>query len=240
MLPFASALLLGFGPIGPVLPRTGRVGGAPVALRLLGQDRVAAFHRLNREGCGISGGLFGLTRGFVAVGRVGADPVMLGPFDRNEDRGGAIGGAVLGGLLGGPFGALWGASLGNSLGAGRREERENEEQLNKMGLDRDTRKLAQQLAGELAEAESGVEVCASAERSQLRFVEQLRASAAELYASAEAKLRAGDEDVCLLPSYVTTLPLRYPHLSSWRTGAQITTCVVEPSPVSLTPLVCPR
>jgi hypothetical protein len=128
------------------------------------------------------------------VGRAAAAPVALGPFGRDEGRNGAIGGAVLGSLIAGPFGALWGASLGNSIGGNQREMRKREEQLALMGLDRETRAIAQRLTDELAEAESGVAICTDAERSQLNFVEQLRASATDYYTEAEARLRAGDED----------------------------------------------
>lgn len=121
-------------------------------------------------------------------------PCALGPIRRDEGRDGAIGGAVLGGLIAGPFGALWGASLGSSIGSNRREQREREEQLTQLGLNRQTRLLAQQLTEQLAEAESGVAICMDAERSQLRLVEQLRARASDIYAAAEKKLRDGDEN----------------------------------------------
>ena len=60
-----------------------------------------------------------------------------------DETKGALGGAVLGGLLAGPFGALWGAQIGGSMGANARVRKEEEEALERMGLDRATMDAAQ-------------------------------------------------------------------------------------------------
>ena len=110
-----------------------------------------------------------------------------------EEGKGAIGGAVLGGLLAGPFGALWGAQIGGAVGANNRANREQTEQLGRMGLSKDIMQLAQQTAEELKQAEESLAIVSGAERSQRNLIASLEESMASAYASAESALRSGDE-----------------------------------------------
>lgn len=118
----------------------------------------------------------------------------VGVHMKNEDTKGAIGGAIVGGLLAGPFGAFWGAQLGSSAGTNARAKREQEEQMDRMGLTKEVLEAAQLVAAELAEAEQSLGLVQEAERSQAALVQRLDETMQDMYASAQKALQADDED----------------------------------------------
>ena len=107
---------------------------------------------------------------------------------------GAIGGAVLGGLLGGPFGALFGAQIGGAFGANAGARKAEMDRLASLGIDKSMLEAASLVAKDLQEAEQSLEIVLTAEKSQQTLIDRLDASMADVYASAEAALRKGDED----------------------------------------------
>jgi len=110
-----------------------------------------------------------------------------------DETKGALGGAVLGGLLAGPFGALWGAQIGGSMGANARVRKEEEDALERMGLDRATMDAAQTCAAELVEAERSLKLVEQAASSQQALLGTLDEAMASAYSAAESALGAGDE-----------------------------------------------
>lgn len=122
-----------------------------------------------------------------ARGGRGGDGGGLGDAAKSP-VGGAVSGAVLGGLIAGPFGAIWGAQIGSSLGAGAQLEREQRDELAKVGLTPELLQEFQELAEDLSEAEGSLNVLREAEDRERERVDRGRQLTQDLYAEAEAAM----------------------------------------------------
>eukprot|EP00563_Minutocellus_polymorphus_P005664 CAMPEP_0181036872 /NCGR_PEP_ID=MMETSP1070-20121207/9100_1 /TAXON_ID=265543 /ORGANISM="Minutocellus polymorphus, Strain NH13" /LENGTH=306 /DNA_ID=CAMNT_0023114551 /DNA_START=8 /DNA_END=928 /DNA_ORIENTATION=+ len=111
-----------------------------------------------------------------------------------KGAGEAAAGAVLGGLVFGPFGALFGAQVGASMGSRKAFDSEKQKEMERMGINSDMLKMAEEVGSALERAIDGLKVTRGSLETQQSFARRLDKQQEQLYEQAKAALEDGQED----------------------------------------------